>query len=815
MNISLNWLKEFINLSNLSPEEIKNQLTAHTVEVERIIDQKEQFKNIIVAKILEVKKHPQADKLQLTLVDIGEKEPLKIVCGAPNIAVGQLVPLAKIGAILPSGLEIKKAKIRGEESNGMLCAEDELGLGSDHAGIMILGEKSKIGQELSEYLSLDETILEIDNKSISNRPDLWGHYGIARELSVVLEKKLKPYDTKKINIKKNKGTEKDENIEVEIKAKNLCKKYLALKIENIKIEASPAWLKNKITALGLKSVNNIVDATNYVMLEIGQPLHAFDAKEIKKIIVRKAEKNEIIITLDDQEKKLNENDLIIATDSKAIAIAGVIGGKEKEINNTTNSIIIESANFDAVSIRKTAQKINARTDAAMRFEKGLDPNLCQLALNRVVEIIKKIQPKAILNYELIEKGDFKNEEKIITFNLEWANKIIGQIIEPKKIKNILENLGLKIENIKKDLNDLKENWDIKIPSWRQKDLQIKEDLIEEIIRIYGYDNIKPIIPEDKLFPPEKSPELELVKKIKNILANNYKMTETYNYSFVNKEQLLKLNLDSKNYVKLLNPLSSQHTKLRQTLITNLISNVKTNQAKNDLVSIFEVGNIFLNIAGGPHKDKEQKESLPYQEKKLALIVSDSKNNSFNYLKNIIFNFLSEISSNLKIEFSSTESIINWSNQDEKCLIIINGKEIGFIAKMSQNILNKNGIKKETSASEISLKSLLTIISGKKTKQYQTIAKFPAINRDLAFVIEQKIFYNDISKEIKNFHPLIKDLELFDVYSGKNLENNKKSLAFHIVYQSEEKTLTNQEIDEIQIKLIKHLEEKFSAQIRNF
>jgi len=808
MNISLNWLKEFVNLGNISPEEIKDQLTAHTVEVEKIIEQKEQFKNIVIAKILEIKKHPQADKLQIAIVDAGEKEPLKIVCGAPNIAIGQLVPLAKIGAILPNGLEIKKAEIRGENSNGMLCAEDELGLGNDHSGIMILDEKAKIGQDLSEYLSLNEIILEIDNKSISNRPDLWGHYGIARELSVILEKKLQPYSTKEIKIKNNKEVSK-ENIEVEIKAKNLCKKYLAIKIDGIKIEESPTWLKNKITSLGLKSINNIVDATNYVMFETGQPLHAFDAEGIEKIIIRKADKNEVIMALDDKERKLNENDLVIATESMAIAVAGIIGGKEKEINNTTTSIIIESANFDAVSIRKTGQKINTRTDAAMRFEKGLDPNLCQLALNKMVEIIKKIQPQAVLKYEIIEKGDFKNEEKIINLDLKWANKIIGQEIEEKKIKNILERLGLEVQN------NSQESWNIKIPSWRQKDLQIKEDIIEEIIRIYGYNNIKAIIPNDELTPPEKDPQLQLINKIKKILANNYKMTESYNYSFINEDQLLKLNFDPKTYVKLLNPLSSQHALLRQTLITNLISNIKTNQSRSDLISIFEIGNIFLNVAGGLHKDKKRNENLPYQEKKLALIISDSKNNSFNHLKNIIFNFLLELSDTLEIEFSPTESIINWSDKNEKCLIMIDGKEIGFIAKIDNGVLNKNGIKKETSASEISLKSLLTAISKGKQKQYQTIAKFPSINRDLAFVIDQKIFYNDISREIKNFNPLIKDLELFDVYSGENLENNKKSLAFHIVYQSNEKTLTSEEIDKIQNELIKHLEEKFSAQIRNF
>ncbi|HPT08264.1 MAG TPA: phenylalanine--tRNA ligase subunit beta [bacterium] len=811
MNISLNWLKEFVNLSNINPEDIKNKLTDHTVEVEQISQTKDQFKNIIVAKVLEVKKHPQADKLQITLIDSGEENNLQVVCGAPNVSAGQLVALAKIGAILPNGLEIKSTQIRGIESNGMLCAEDELGLGLDHTGIMVLNSSAKIGQSLGDYLKLDETILEIDNKSISNRPDLWNHYGIARELSVIFDKKLKEYETKKIKIKKTK--DKTENVAVEIKAKNLCKKYIALKIDNIKIEESPSWLKNKLKVVGLNPINNIVDITNYVMFEIGQPLHAFDAENIKKIIVRKANKNETLITLDDKEQKLIEDDLVIASDSKAIALAGIMGGKNSEINNTTNSIILESANFDAVSIRKTGSRLNIRTDAAIRFEKGLDPNLCLIALEKASELIKQVCPQAIWQNDIIIEETLKDEERIIALNLNWAERFIGQKIDNKKIKKILENLGLIIKNTSIVNNE--EVWEIIIPSWRKKDLQIKEDIIEEITRIYGYNNIIPTIPADKIIPPEKDPEAELSKKIKKILAFNYKMTETYNYSYVNEEQLTKLNLDSKNYIRLLNPLSNQHTMLRQTLITNLLANVKNNQSKYDTISLFEIENVFLNIAGGPNKDNKHTETLPYQEKKIGLILSENSKQVFNTLKNIIFNAGLEIANDQEIDFYPTESIISWANNKEKCLIILNGKEIGYLASLNNEVLNKNGIKKQVAYAEISLKLLLFAISNGPMKQYQAIPKFPAVNRDLAFVIDQKILYNDISQEIKKFHPLIKKVELFDVYSGENLENNKKSLAFHVVYQSDDQTLNNEEVNQIQTGLIKVLQEKFSAHIRDF
>ncbi|HNV12341.1 MAG TPA: phenylalanine--tRNA ligase subunit beta [bacterium] len=807
MNISLNWLKEFVNLSGIKVEDLKDKLTKHTVEVEQIIKQGDRFKNVVVAKILDVQKHPKADKLQIAIVDAGEEENLKIVCGAPNIESGQLVPLAKIGSVLPNGLEIKKAEIRGEESNGMLCAEDELGLGDSHEGIMILDKSAKIGQKFSDYLGLNDTILEIDNKSISNRPDLWGHYGIARELSVLFETKLKEYKPKELKIKKTKNELK--NIEIEVKEKKLCPRYLGLRVDNIKVSDSPKWLKDRLVSIGLKSINNIVDATNYVMFELGQPLHAFDTDSVDKVIVRTAQKGEKIITLDGVEKNLNNSDLVIANSKEAIAIAGVMGGKNSEISNTSSSIIIESANFDAVSVRKTAQRLNSRTDAAMRFEKGLDLNLCLLAINKACEIIKEMCPQAKFDLPLVFVDNFEKEERILELDLIWAEKIIGQKISDKDIKKILESLGLKIRNKQDHV------WDLIIPSWRMKDLQIKEDIIEEIIRVFGYNNIIPSLPKADINPPEKDYSLEMERKIKNILALSYGLTEVYNYSFVSEEQLLKLNLDYGSYIKLLNPLSSQHALLRQTLTTNLLLNIKHNQAKYDDINIFEIGNIFLNIPGGLNKDETFSESLPYQEKKMAIISSRNDGGSFKFLKDLIFNFIFQLSGGAEVDFLPTESIISWADNQEKCLLLLNGEEIGFLAKIDNNILAKNGIKKETSSLEISLKKLLSVISSIGLRQYQPVPKFPAVNRDLAFVVDQKVLFIDIKKEIQEFTSLISDLELFDVYSGENLGQGKRSLAFHISYQSNEKTLTNEEIDLVQKDLIKRLEQKFGAQVRDF
>jgi phenylalanyl-tRNA synthetase beta chain len=806
MDISLNWLKEFISLSNISPEQIKEKLTAHTVEVEKITKKEDLFKNIVVAKIKEIEKHPKADKLQIATVDAGEDEMLRIVCGASNIEIGQYVPLAKIGAVLPNGLKIEKVKIREEESSGMICSERELEIGSNHEGIMVLEDNPKIGQSIGEYLKLNDITIEVDNKSISNRPDLWGHYGIARELGVIFEKKIKNYESKGVKIKEEK---KGKNIEVKIKNKNLCKKYLAIKIDNVTVEESPLWLKKRLLSINVRPVNNIVDATNYVMFETGQPLHSFDSSEIEKIEVRRADKNESLKTLEDKMIQLGEDDVVISSKGQAIALAGIIGGKDKEVNKTTTSIIIESASFDAISIRKTAQRLGLRTDAAMRFEKGLDPTLCSPAIDKACELIKKICPNATFKNKLIEEGLFQEDKYSIEIDLNWVNKIIGEDIGSKKIFNILNSLGLSVE--KKD----EEIWNINIPSWRRKDLKIKEDIIEEIVRIYGYNNIKAIIPKSEIAPPKKDQELSLIKLIKKTLSTGYKMNEVYNYSFVNESQLEKLGINHDSYIKILNPLTSQCTHLRKNIASNLIANIKTNQSKYESIKLFEIGNIFLNISGNISKEKNSSETLPFQEKKLGMILGEETKNTFFSLKNIFFNAMQDLSREVSIEFLPTDSIIEWADSNEKCLISINKKEVGFVAKINKEVASKNNIKKEVSCLEVSMDKIALIMSKADNKKYKEIPKFPPINRDLAFVIDEKIFYNDIKREIENFSDLIKKVELFDVYSGQNLEANRKSMAFHIIYQSEEKTLKNNEVDLIQESLIKHFEDKFSAKIRNF
>lgn len=806
MLLSLNWLNDFIKLpKNIGPSDLATKLTMHTVEVEGWNDQQEAFKGVVVGKVLEVGKHPNADRLRLTKVDI-KKEILSIVCGAPNVEAGQLVPVATIGAILPNGLEIKESEIRGEKSFGMLCAEDELGLGKSHEGIMVLDDSAKVGQEFSKYLKLDDTVLEIDNKSLSNRSDLWGHYGMAREISTFYKLELKDYN-KFLSAGIEEGAEK---LEIKIEDKKMCPRYMALKMGGIKVEESPAWMKQRLLAVGLRPINNIVDITNYVMMETGQPLHAFSADKVDKIIVRQAKKDEHLETLDGKERELDESMLVIADSKDPIAIAGVIGGQASAVNEETKEIILEAANFDAISIRKTSGLLNLRTDASVRFEKSLDPNLAATALNRAYTLIKEICKEAQALSKISDLSNYEVSQGPISLSFSWINEKAGQEISEKEVISILEGLGFEATVNGDDLSVL-------VPTWRAaKDVSIKEDILEELMRIVGYDNIVASVPTAALNPPLVLSEQALEKKIKDFLSGACALSETYNYSFVGEASLKKLNIDFSNYIKLVNPLSDQHTILRQNLLVGLLNNVRTNQFNFEEVRLFETGQVYYNTPGTQDKKGEEIESLPYQEKKLAFVLSGRSSSYFLEGKGIVESLVKEIFNGAwETEFVLEENLPSYADANKSVRIKVNGREIGLITNITSNIASSYGIKNETVVAELSMNELLALFSICPLKKYEPMPKYPGVTRDLAFVVDAEMMYNDLRREVISFNELISSVELFDSYQGGKLGENKKSLAFHVVYQSKERTLTAEEIDIIQEGLLKRLSEKFGAQIRNF
>jgi len=810
MFISLNWLKDFVKIpDSLAPEDLAKKFSLHTVEVESIVRQSEKFSKVIVGKILEIKKHPQADRLQLVKVDVGS-EKLDIVCGAHNIKAGDLVPVALVGAVLPNGMEIKEAEIRGEKSSGMLCAEDELGLGRDHSGIFLL-DGAKVGKNLGEHLGQSDIIFDVDNKSITNRPDLWGHFGMAREVAAFLGTKLKAVDydlkkytkpAKKVEIKK---------LKVEIKEEKLCPRYMAIAVNQIEVKDSPEWIKNRLIAVGMRPINNIVDLTNYVMLELGQPLHAFDASLVKEICVRQAKEKEEIETLDGEKRILAKDMLVIADGEKPLAVAGVMGGVNSEISAETNSIIIEAANFEPTQVRKTAHRLGLRTESSMRFEKSLDPNLCEKAMARILALAKEVCPKSEVASYLVDEKSFKAKENRLEIDLVWLEKIIGEKIEKRKIFNILSDLGFGVK-------ELPEKLEVTIPTWRaMKDVSHQEDVAEEIVRIYGYDNLKAIMPAVTMDAPKNNKEIDLERRIKNILAQEAKLVEVYNYSFVSQDQLKKLKLENKNYIKLVNPIVSGQDLLRQELVPNILENIKLNQARYNEIGLFEIGNVFSDLPGEIKKDNKSEEKLPFQEKRLGVVIAGGNNEDcFRQLKGVLEYLLKSF--NLEAEFEVKAEALPWAKADEAAELVVEagGKyNLGFLAILSKSVASSFGIKKAVAIAEINLRELIELIRRSPEKKYQRTPKYPSAVRDLAFVVEDKILYNKIKEEIEKFSSLIKEVELFDVYQGEELGKDKKSLAFHLVYQSLEKTLTAEEVNEEQERLVKFLEKKFSAQIRNF
>jgi phenylalanyl-tRNA synthetase beta chain len=493
----------------------------------------------------------------------------------------------------------------------MICAEDELGIGENHEGIMIL-TKAKIGQNFGEYLKLNDIILEVDNKSLSNRPDLWGHLGIARELSAILNCKTTPLfghvavsvisaATPEDRPSPQEGDCDETKILVKVEDEKLCPRYMAVKISNIKIKDSPKQIQERLTAVGMRPINNIVDATNYVMLELGQPLHAFDAKKIKKIIVRRANKNETIKTLDGIDRKLNEEILLIANDDKPAAIAGVMGAEEGEISQDTTSIILEAANFDAASIRKISTKLALRTEASMRFEKALDPALCPIALARVLEIIRETCPEAQISSRITDVDNSSKTQAVLEIDLNWLWQRLGSDLSKKQAVKILTALGFSVET--GNSHSLK----VTIPTWRStKDVKIKVDILEEIARIYGYNNIESKKPALTMEAPISNQERLFERQVKNILTLGAAITETLNYSFLNEEKMVKLKMSAAGLVRLANPISGLHTHLRGELFPNILDNIKLNQAKYENLSFLEIGEVFSSATGTIKKNTAPK-----------------------------------------------------------------------------------------------------------------------------------------------------------------------------------------------------------------
>lgn len=791
MKISLQWLNQYVDLSEIESKDIAQKLTLHTAEVEGIKPLGSSFENMVVGKILEIKKHPDADKLTVCTITDGQKN-YQVVCGASNIYVNMLAPFAKIGAKVRwhgegEPVTLQAATIRGIQSEGMLCAGEEIGLQESNNGIVDLIEKKvSPGTPLAKIFGQNDVIFEIDNKSLTHRPDLWGHYGIARELAAIYKKRLK-------SLKIKKSFQKEESLPYEVSihiASNQCPRYSGRVIKNIKVGPSPSWLKNRIESVGYQSVNNIVDATNYVMAEMGQPLHAFDMEEIalingkKEVMIRNASDHESFEALDGKTYILSKEMLVIADQKKILALAGVIGGQHSKITDATTTIFLESANFEPYSTRKTGQKLGLRTEAVQRFEKNLDPTLTEIALHRVMNVLQKLCPKAKIATEFMDVNHWTPKTIQIPLNLKRLHSKIGKEIPKKTVTDILKSLEFTIKSQKQTL-------EVTVPSHRAtKDILIEDDLMEEVARMYGYENIEPTLPLLPVKVPRDNPERRFKHKARKILAYGLGFTEVYNYSFYSEKDYKKCLLDEKNHIKIHNFLSEEQTHLRTSLLPNIIKNVKDNLKFRNECKLYEIGRIY----------RENGAYMP-DEKKIIMGCIVGKGEMFYEALGAAEAFLKHF-----LTYKTHEREAPDYAHPSKYVEIHGGVEkIGAAWSVNPTILKNHDIEKNIGIFEIDL-GLLTKLNQSSKIKYQPLPKFPETFFDVSVVVPERTKIQEIKQTIQG-SKFITNIELFDIFAGPPIEKGKKALAFKVTLRSNERTLTDEEMAEVQKQIFQKLIEK--------
>ncbi len=810
MKVSYNWIKQFIPI-DLEVEKAAEILTGTGLEVEGIESFesiKGGLKGIVVGKVLTCEQHTNADKLKVTTVDLGNGNPVQIVCGAPNVAAGQKVPVATIGTILYDSkgeeFKIRKGKIRGEESYGMICAEDELGLGNNHKGIMVLEENLQQGTPVSEIFSV-ETDYMIEIGLTPNRADAMGHFGVARDLRAALLQQYKA--DVKIQDPRNESLEienQNNPIEVVVEDHELCPRYTGVTIEGLEVKDSPKWLQNRLKTIGLTPINNVVDATNYVLHDLGQPLHAFDLDQVKgsKIIVRKGLKQEKFITLDEIERTLHEEDLMICNENEPMCIAGTFGGLHSGVTHSTTKIFLESAYFNPVSVRKTAKRHAINTDSSFRFERGVDPNITLVALKKAANLIKEIAGGQISS-EVIDLYPNPIQDFEVKLRYKTVNKLLGEEIPHETILSILQSLDITVKS------DFEGGIILNVPAYRV-DVQREADIVEELLRIYGYNEIE--IPKKLntsiIFSEEFDPN-QIQEKIANHLASigfNEMMANSLEKASYND---LSESVQNDHTVKILNPLSQELDAMRQTLLWGGLEAIANNinHKKTDL-KLFEFGKTYHKFDSGYEEfrclalfmtGKRSPENWVHNESTLG----------FYYAKGIVENVLAK----LKLKKLNHSPVKND--------VFAEGIQI----KMTKELLAEIGLVKKTLLKQFDIAqpviyvhfnwdNILKLAETQRT-QFNEIPKFPSSRKDLALLVDQTVRFSDLYQTaFQTERNLLKKVNLFDVYEGKNVPEGKKSYGLSFELQDDNKTLNDKQIEKTMTKLIGAFEKQFGAELRN-
>lgn len=782
MDLSLNWLKEFVDTGCTDPREFSERMTMSGSKVEGYTLTAEEIDKVVVGKVLSIEKHPDADKLVVCQIDVGENT-IQIVTGASNLTVGDLVPVALDGSSLPGGIKIKKGKLRGVDSYGMMCSLGELNLTVNdfpyaiEDGIFVLQEDCKPGDNIVEVLNLDDTVVEFE--ITPNRQDCLSVIGLAREAAVTFNKPLKLH---KPEVKENSGNI-DDYLKVEVKAPTLCTRYMARVVKDIKIEPSPLWLRERLRSMGVRPINNIVDITNYVMLEYGQPMHAFDYRFVKgkNIVVRTAENGEKITTLDDIERTLTDKMLVIANEENPMAIGGVMGGEYSGIMDDTDTIVFESACFYGPSIRNTSRALSLRTDSSAKYEKGLDPQNCSEALDRACELIDILNCGKVVSGVIdINNTDYKPAK--IKLEPEWINQFIGMNVSEEQMIKTLTDLDFKVDN-----------GIITVPSYRQ-DVLHKADIAEEIARFYGYDKIETTQLKGSVNAKYTAKQKGEIKINNTLLACGYNEISTFSFISPKFYDKMMVPADSpiRDSVKILNPLGEDTSIMRTFSLPSMMEVLATNySARNMSAKLYEITTEYIKVEG---------KELPDEPKK---VVIGAYGDGYDYfdLKGAVEELISAL--NIKDFDIKPVTDIPWYHPGRCALITLGDDELGYIGEIHPLCVKNYGIGAKVYAGSLDFATLLKHSCDEK--EYHHMPRFPASNRDLALICDKDLPVITIEKAIKNAVPkLIEKVNLFDVYTGNQVEENKKSVAYSISLRAKDRTLTDEETDNAVKKILKAL-----------
>ena len=774
MLISMNWISEFTDLSGVNIKELINRFTLSTAEVEDIYEMGKNIKDVVLGKIIEVNDHPNSKKLHLVKVDIGI-EVVEVVCGAPNVFVGAHVPFAKLGGRV-GDLEIKEVPIAGVISRGMCCSEKELGISDDNSGLMIIEENYPLGTDIKDFMQLEDTVFEVDNKSLTNRPDLWGHYGIAREIAALNKRPLKPLELVDTSLYKDLDP-----IDLKILDNQRTYRFSCITMDNITKKKSPINMRIRLTYCGMRPVNLLADLTNYLMMEIGQPMHAYDNRKVKDIRVKTFSEPFEFLTLDGVSRKIDTDTLMICDSKEPIGIAGIMGGELSSIYDDTSSVLLESANFDGTSVRKSATKLGLRTDASSRYEKTLDPEMTVLAIARFIKLLMEIDPGVKVTSSLTDSYVQHYDSITIDFDKEYIDKYTGIDISSDMMEETLSALGF-------DVHRSGDKFSVGVPSWRAtKDVSMKADIVEEITRIYGYDNFDIYSTKSLLSPIRHSVERDNEYRIKIFLSDKYNMNEVHSYIWYETKMNKELGIHTEPNIRIINSVTAENDTIRSTIIPSLLGFVYKNADTNPEMGMYEIG----RVADGLTKD-----GLCNEKKRLGIVVASkilSEKEVFFKLKEAIEQVVLSVK-NRTPKFVENNEInkYNYVHPINSAGIQLEDQEIGYLSVLNPRIRNNIDKKLNVAYAEIDIDDMEKI--DVLPLEYKEVSKYPGVTVDLSLLVDKEMPYETLTKYI-DLYPCqyLDKYYLVDIFEDDKLLKDKKSVTIRFEFISMERTLESHEI----------------------